>query len=164
VRSYHGVVLVAICCVGGLYNLIYIHIIFVNITLAVRVFYGGFRAPNSTWKRAGARFCRKPTRQWNIVYCCRRETSRKSYDDSIVAGCKTIQFAFRQISSQIINTKTQCTFTVIILYASLSEYLSHFRRYVRFLDFSRFHDLYVWGYIFYMCVSTAVAAFAGGRL
>lgn len=120
-------------------------------TLAVRVFYGGFRAPNSTWKRAGARFCRTPTRQWNIVYYCCRETSRKSYDDSIVASCKTIQFAFHELSSQIKHRNTMYLYyhNIIKLYVSLSEYLSRFRGYLRFFDFSGFHDLRVW---FIICV------------
>jgi len=54
---------------------IYVYIIYTKLTFAVRVFYVGFRAPNSTRKLTEACFCRTPTRQWNIVLLLLRNQS-----------------------------------------------------------------------------------------
>jgi len=79
---------------------IYIYI-YTKWTFVVRLFYGGFRAPNSMRKRAGACFCCTPTREWNIVLLSSRNQS-ESYDDLIVAIHKTIWFAFCKMSPEII--------------------------------------------------------------
>jgi len=66
---------VSLDCIMQYIYVYIIYTIYTKLTFAVRVFYVGFRAPNSTRKRTEACFCRTPTRQWNIVLLSLRNQS-----------------------------------------------------------------------------------------